>query len=215
MSAYSNEVNKTIANIHQFTVEQKFKAIQVLTKAEFSTPVFTAREDGMTVVVRSAFYKKAVIVHIKKTTDSWLDMPFGPDIAKLTRLLAKDDWDCFSSNFRAEMVDGKIATGEVPTAIETAWQHAFNNAVSDFPPNAGMEEKASTVFHDVLKVWAWSCAVYRIFSEVFLAEMESGDEGMTLLLGYKAKVMYRHCEENTKILTDYFGPLMTVKTIVV
>jgi hypothetical protein len=216
-NAYASLVNKTIVNINQFTDEQKFKAIQVLQSADFTTPIFTARQSGMTVMIRSPVYHKAVIVHIKKPFDKrWEDMPFSKPYAEVSRGLAGDDWATFSANLRAELKDGGIVHSSEPTVTEVLWERAFNQAVEKPSADASSEEKAMSFFHNTWKVWAWSCAMFRLFSEVFLAEMNgTTDEGMTLLLGHKAKVMYSHCDENTKMLNKFFGKNADVNTIVV
>lgn len=209
---YMSNVDASLNNIAGHSEENKYKAYAILQNAGLSTPRISKSDNGVSVCVRSSVAKKTVIVSIKKVSPSgWADMPISESLMEMGTEIAKDDFEMFSSNMRVQWADGKCVMPKTPTSLELAWRDAFN-ASQDFPEAS---DKIGVFHRRVWIVMAWSCAMYRMFSEVFLAAMDDADqEGLSILLGSRSRVMYLHAQVNVQMMEDFYKNTAEMKIVV-
>lgn len=213
---YVNQVNKTIKNIDEFTEEQLFKTCLLLQNAGLTVPRIAKTATGVSVSVRSATAKKTVIFSIKNLADAWMKLDCSRAFMEYTKEVAQEDFDVFGANMRCELKKGRRRTGQTISELEKGWRDAFNAAQSEVAKETDdLEAKVRIVLQRHFIAMAWSGAMYRMFSELFLAAMEDGqDDGMTLLYGHRAKVMYTHTEGNLLVLRQTFGDKLEIKAVV-
>jgi hypothetical protein len=211
-SEYASNVDASLNNIASHSAENRYRSCVVLQNANLSVPYITKSANGVSVCIRSPVAKKTVIVSVKKTVE-WLDLPLRRGMDQVARDLVKEDFETFASNLRAQWVNGVRVTADTPTDLERAWKDAFN-AGQEFPEATTAEDKVRVYHQRMWLAFVWSCAMYRMLSEVFLGAMDDADqEGLGILLASRSRVMYLHAQENTEIIKHIYGDTVEMKIV--